>query len=200
MWLRVSLAVFLVALGAWMLEAHARAGTQRKLSAVASELAGRPVSVRCQSLWADLFSINANLGEVRFDAQGRPADSAWLTRATCGYLHRFISSHGADLECLKTVDWKGFHWDVPHDACVERAAREGQAVVTLAHESMHLRGVTSESQAQCLAEQATPSTVVQLGGDPATGPLLEQLARAWNPSMATQYQTACPLPSTAPAG
>jgi hypothetical protein len=197
MGLKLALAVLLVCVGAWALEAHARAGTQRTLSSVASALAGRPVSVRCQSLWADLFSINANLGEVHFDADGRPSDSAWLTRATCGHLHRFISSHGADLECLKTVDWNGFRWDTPHDACIERAARVGEAVVTLAHESMHLRGISSESQAQCLAEQATPSTVVRLGGDPETGPLLERLARAWNPFMGTSYQTACPLPVAA---
>ncbi|MES1246523.1 MAG: hypothetical protein ABUS54_02480, partial [Actinomycetota bacterium] len=129
---------------------------------------------------------------------GRPGDSAWLTRGTCGHLHRFIASHGADLECLKAVDWTHFQWNGPHDACITRAAAEGQAVVTLAHESMHLRGITSESDAQCKAEQETPTTVTQLGGDPATGPLLEKLARAWNPSMSEEYWApSCPvLPGT----
>ena len=191
--LKIALTVAVLGLGAgaWALEAHARAGTQRTLSAIASELAQRPVAVRCQSLWADLFSVNGNLGEVQFDAQGRPADTAWLTRATCGELKRFIASHGADLECLKTVDWARFQWNAPHDACIARAAAVGEAVVTLAHESMHLRGVRSESDAQCLAEQSTPWTVTRLGGDPATGPLLKALARAWNGSMPTDYQTAC---------
>jgi hypothetical protein len=186
------LLVIALGVGVWALEGHARAGTQRSLSAVASELTGRHVSVRCQSLWADLLSINGNLGEVRFDAQGRPADDAWLTRATCKHLHRFIGSHGADLECLKREDWRNFRWEAPHDACIARAATVGQAVVALAHESMHLRGIRSESQAQCLAERATPWTVSRLGGDPTTGLLLERLARAWNPSMATEYQTPCP--------
>lgn len=189
----VAIVVILLGVAAWAAEAHARSGTQRAASAVASELAGRPVSIRCQSLWANLLSINGNLGEVRFDAQGRPADSAWLTRGTCGHLHRFVSSHGADLECLKDVDWSTFRWTAPHSTCIDKAAAVGQAVVTLAHESMHLRGIGSESQAQCLAEQATAWTVERLGGDPATGPLLERLARAWNASMPTEYQALdCP--------
>jgi hypothetical protein len=178
-------------LGLRSLEAHARTGTQRTASAVASELAGRPVAVRCQSLWADLFSVNGNLGEVRFDANGRPADDAWLTRATCKRLQRFVSSRGADLQCLKLLDWSRFQWNAPHDACVDRATRIGQAVVTLAHESMHLRGIASESQAQCGAERAVPLVVVRLGADPMLGQLLQRLARAWNSSMPTDYQTTC---------
>jgi hypothetical protein len=192
---KVVLAILLVGLVAWFVEAEARAGTQRTAGDVASALAGRPVKIHCQSLWANLLSINGNLGEVRFDANGRPASSAWLTRGTCGYLHRFISSNGADLECLKTEDWSRFQWNGPHDACITKAAAEGQAVITLAHESMHLRGIGSESEAQCGAEQAATRTVALLGGDPTTGPLLERLARAWNPSMPTEYQApSCPAP------
>jgi hypothetical protein len=193
--MRYKLALVLVLLlaGPWALEAHARSGTQRTLGAVASQLAGRPVSVRCQSLLADLLSNNVHTGEVQFDAAGRPADSTWLTRATCGRLHRFISSHGSDLECLKTENWAAFQWSAPHDACVDKAAAVGEAVITLAHESMHLRGIGSESEAQCGAERLATQTVELLGGDPATGPLLERLARAWNPLMPTEYQApSCP--------
>jgi hypothetical protein len=191
--LKLALVLVLLVAGAWALEAHARSGTQRTLGAVASQLAGRPVSVRCQSFWANLLSINGHTGEVQFDAAGRPADSTWLTRGTCGRLHRFVSSHGSDLECLKTEDWSGFQWAGPHDACVDRAAPIGEAVITLAHESMHLRGIGSESEAQCGAERLATQTVELLGGDPATGPLLERLARAWNPSMPTEYQApSCP--------
>lgn len=190
--LKLALAVGLLGLAAWALEAHARAGTQRTLGAVASELAGRPVSVRCQSLWADLLSIDGHLGEVRFDAQGRPADSAWLTRASCGRLHRFVATHGADLECLRSVDWTSFQRSGPPDPCVERAAPEADAVIALAHESMHLRGIASEAQAQCGAERSATRTVELLGGDPATGPPLERLARAWNGSLPSEYQGPCP--------
>jgi hypothetical protein len=184
--------VVLLVAGVWAFEAHARAATQRTAAGVASQLAGRPVTIRCQSFWADLLSINSHTGEVHFDANGQPADSAWLTRATCRNLHRFITSHGADLECLKTFTWTGFDWNAPHDACIEKAAPVGQAVITLAHESAHLRGIGSESDAQCLAERTATLAVTLLGGDPATGPLLERLARAWNPSMSTEYQGPCP--------
>jgi hypothetical protein len=190
--LAAATAVVLLGFGAYTLEAHARARTQRTLGGVASALAGRPLSVRCQSFWGDLLSADGHLGEVRFDAQGRPGDSAWLTRSTCGRLHRFVASHGADLACLKSVDWSGFRWDGPHGACVDRAASVGQAVVILAHEAAHLRGIRSESWAQCVAEQTAARTVALLGGDPATGPALERLARAWNPFMGSEYQTSCP--------
>jgi hypothetical protein len=189
------LAIVLLVAGVWAFEAHARGGTQRTLGAAASALAGRPVSVRCQSFWSDLLSINSHPGEVHFDAQGHPADFTSLTHDTCGHLQHFISSHGSDLECLKEVDWRTFQWTAPHDACIDRAAAVGEAVVTLAHESMHLRGISSESEAQCGAERATTQTVALLGGDPATGPLLGLLARAWNPFMPTEYQApSCPLP------
>jgi hypothetical protein len=184
--------VLLVA-GAWAVEAHARSGTQKTLSSVASQLAGRPVHVRCQSFWANLLSINAHAGEVQFDASGNPADAAWLTRGTCGDLHRFISSHGAALECLKTENWIGFQWTAPHDACVQKAEPVAQAVVVLAHESMHLRGIGSEADAQCGAERLATQTVELLGGDPQTGPFVERLARAWNAFMPTEYQApSCP--------
>lgn len=186
------LVLVLLVAGGWAVEAHARAGTQKTLGSVASQLAGRQVSVRCQSFWANLLSINPHSGEVQFDANGRPADSTWLTRGTCGHLHRFISSHGADLECLKTENWTTFQWNAPHDACIDKAAAVGQAVITLAHESMHLRGIGSEADAQCGAEKNATQTVELLGGDPETGPLLERLARAWNPSMSTEYRTTCP--------
>src|SRR3569833_721867 len=187
------LALVLIVAGAWALEAHARSGTQRTLSGVASQLAQRPVHIRCQSFWANLLSINGHAGEVQFDASGRPADSAWLTRGTCGRLHRFISSHGAGLECLKTEYWTCFQWTAPHDACLTKAEGVGQAVIVLAHESMHLRRIGSESDAQCGAERLATQTVELLGGDPETGPLLERLARAWNAFMPTEYQApSCP--------
>jgi hypothetical protein len=187
------LLVVLVAAGIWAYQAHAHSGPQSTLSAVASRLAGRPVHVRCQGFWGNLLSINAHAGEVQFDANGRPADSAWLTRGTCGDLQRFISSHGASLECLKTENWVGFQWTAPHDACVSKAEAAAQAVIVLAHESMHLRGIGSESEAQCGAEQLATKTVELLGGDAATGPLVEKLARAWNPFMPEDYQApSCP--------
>jgi len=187
------LVVILIVAGAWALEAHARSGTQRTLSGVASQLAQRPVHIRCQSFWANLLSINGHAGEVRFDANGTPADSAWLTRGTCGHLHAFISSHGADLECLKAENWSTFVWNAPWDDCITKTEPVVQAVIVLAHESMHLRGIGSESDAQCGAERLATQTVELLGGDPATGPLVEKLARAWNPFMPTEYQAPdCP--------
>jgi hypothetical protein len=190
---KTALVVVLLVAGAWAFEAHARSGTQRTLSSVASQLAGRPVHVRCQSFWANLLSINGHAGEVQFDANGNPSDSAWLTRGTCGHLHRFIASHGADLECLRAENWAAFQWNGPWDDCISKAEPVAQAVIVLAHESMHLRGTGSESDAQCGAERLATQTVELLGGDPATGPLLERLARAWNPFMPTEYQApSCP--------
>ena len=187
----VPLLVLVLAGGGWMVERNGRAPTERTLSAAASELAGRPVHVRCQSLWSDLFSVGrGNLGEVQFDASGRPSDSTTLTRGTCAHMGRFLSTHGADLDCLANVDWNRFSWPAAHgDPCVETALAEGQAVVTLTHESMHLRGWNDEATAQCYAVQEVAWMVARLGGDPRAGTGLARLALAWTGSMPSEYQS-----------
>ena len=57
------------------------------MAAVATELAGRPVGVRCQGFFASMLDIGERAGEVQFPS-GRPPDHMFLTRDTCGALKR----------------------------------------------------------------------------------------------------------------
>ena len=107
------LVVFALVGGGWAWERDGRAANESALGAVASELAGRPVRVECQSLWSDLFDVNGRLGDVPFP-DGHPADHTYLTRAMCTRLRRFrsASSHPG-LDCLLEVDWSA--WSFQRD-------------------------------------------------------------------------------------
>src|SRR3954451_24534153 len=118
--------------GGWAWERDGRSANERALGAVASELAGRPVRVQCQSLWGDLFDVNGRLGDVPFPG-GRPADHTYLTRAMCRRLQRFRSASGhPELDCLLGIDWSA--WSVRNDyfsSCAVRAHPDAQALLTL---------------------------------------------------------------------
>jgi hypothetical protein len=176
--------------GSWAWERDGRAANEHVLGAVASELAGRPVRVQCQSLWADLFDVNGRLGDVPFPG-GRPADYTYLTRAMCGRLQRFRSARShPDLDCLLSVDWSS--WSFPDDyssPCAVRARPDAEALLTLSHESMHLRGWLDEAIAQCYGIQEVAYTVERLGGTRAEGRAVARFALALQPGMPDDYQS-----------
>ena len=55
---------------------------EHRLGRVASEIAGRPVSVHCPGLLKRLVDISPNAGTVYFDAEGEPADFTDLDEET----------------------------------------------------------------------------------------------------------------------
>lgn len=188
--MKVLAVVVLVVAGFWAWEHHKHAVLEHRLSAVASELAGRPVHVSCQGFFADLVDVSANTGDVAFP-DGHPADTAHLKRGTCSALRGFgpPSAHRR-LDCLLTVDWT--RWNVNADfnsPCARRAQRAVDAITTLTHESMHLRGWLGEAEAQCYAIQEDPWTVVRLGGTEAEGAAVAQLVLAEQPAMPSDYQS-----------
>jgi hypothetical protein len=130
--------VAVIVIGVWLWMAHANAQNERRLGAVASELAGRPVGVRCQGFWAALVDIQSRTGEVEFP-QGRAPDHMFLTRGVCTRLRHFEDAHShRDLDCLAGVDWQRFAFSVDYDAPCPRGARaDAEAINTLVHESMH---------------------------------------------------------------
>src|SRR3954449_8890143 len=169
----------------WAWVRHGRVANERALGAVATELGGRPVPVRCQGFWSELLDINNRAGEVQFP-DGHPANDTYLTRATCGALKHFrtAAEHG-ELDCLESVDWS--RWTVPvdfHSPCSDRARPAAEALLTLTHESMHLRGWADEAQAQCYAIQVVPWTVVRLGGTAAEGASVADFILALQAAMA----------------
>jgi hypothetical protein len=175
----------------WGWTHHQRVATEHKLAAVATELAGRHVGVHCQGFWSELLDINNRAGEVQFPA-GRAPDHMFLTRAVCRRLKNFLGggSH-AELDCLESIDWA--RWSIELDlqeACTRRAYGDAEAINTLAHESMHLRGFVDEAQAQCYAIQEDGWTVVRMGATATQGAAIARFVLALQPGLPDEYQSA----------
>ena len=184
------LVVVVLAGGAWTFEKHSRAANERALSAVATELAGRPVNVRCQTFWQALIDVNSRLGDVPFP-DGRAASYTHITRKMCGQLTRFRHSRShPELTCLAAFDWSRFDGSDPAmAACSRRANDTAEALMTLAHESMHLRGWADEATAQCYGLQELAFTVEQLGGSREEGAAVASYLLSLQPFMPTDYQS-----------
>ncbi|MGB8652028.1 MAG: hypothetical protein WCD35_15350, partial [Mycobacteriales bacterium] len=103
---------------------------ERRLARVGSVLAGVPVKVHCQSGTAAFVDAGAELGYVRFDADGVPEHQTLIKRDQCRQLQRYLSGGKQH----PTMD-------------------EAVAVHVLTHESMHMRGQTNEALAECEAVQ-----------------------------------------------
>jgi hypothetical protein len=186
-WLAVLAAV---ALAAWLWQHHAHAADEHALATVAGEVAGRDVGVECQGLFSELLDIRNRAGDVPFP-QGAAPDHTYLTRATCRALKRFRTrSTHPDVDCLLTIDWRSF--SALRDGanpCVQRAWSAAQAINTLTHESIHLRGFMDEAQTQCYAIQTDAWTVERLGGTAAEGVAVAGLLFASQPLLPTEYQS-----------
>ncbi len=152
--------------GGWAFKKHSRTGNERALGAVATELAGRPVKVECESFWHSVVGVGGNLGDVPFP-DGRAASYTHLTRHVCDELARFRRQP-----------------DRP-----ELGNEFVEALLTLTHESMHMRGWADEAVAQCYAIQEVAFTVEQLGGSRAEGVAVARYALAMQPYMPTDYQS-----------
>lgn len=142
----------LALVGGFAWNQYRTSGHERRLGEVAAQIAGRPVSVRCQGLPSELIDVGWSSGEVRFSHDGRPADETTLDRAVCQALGRFRADPSA------------------------RDPKADYAVHLLAHESWHLRGVSDEAVAECYALQTTALAAERLGAAPAVA----RAVAVWN--------------------
>jgi hypothetical protein len=183
--MRLSLAIALVLACGWGWTAYAHAQNEHALARVAGELAGRPVHVDCQGFFGELFDISPNLGDVRFE-NGRPADRTHMVRSVCEHLHDFrTSSSHPEIACLTAIDWSRRSFNLAwYDPCAKRARRTAEAINTLTHEAMHMRGWTGEATAQCYAIQLDAWTVERLGGTADEGRAVAAFLLALQPGMA----------------
>jgi hypothetical protein len=186
------LALLVVLLGcAWLWNHHVHIADERALAAVAGQIAGRPVGVQCQGFFSELVDIQNRAGDVPFP-NGVAPDHTYLTRQTCSDLKRFRtrSSH-PELDCLLTVDWRSFDLTTGFaSVCSRRARSAAEAINTLTHESIHLRGIRNEAQTQCYAIQTDAWTVARLGGTAAEGAAVANFILALQPTLPSEYQSA----------
>ena len=136
----------------WQMFRHEQ--NERRLALVATELAQRDVGVDCPTFFARLIEITPNAGWVDFDEHGLPADSTHLSAATCRSLERiWRADEPPSFACLRSV-------------CEQSVLGLVAGILTLAHESWHLRGVMNEAQTQCYAIQTVELTALRLGVRP----------------------------------
>jgi hypothetical protein len=131
-----------------------REENENRLALVASEVALRDVDVSCPGFWTRLVEITPNAGWVDFDEHGRPSNRTSLSASTCTSLERVWRGKQGSFACLLA------------GGCDEQTRRAVHGIVTLAHESWHLRGVVNEAQTQCYAVQTTELVARSLGVPP----------------------------------
>ncbi len=166
-WVKLALALVLVGGPAWWLvQRHDRMGNEKRLAAIASEIAGREVQVGCPGVMGRIFSYDTVEGSVQFDANGRPADETRLRVFTCTELDALAEGNRTEaLACAERAD----------AGCGTRAGELAMAVDVLVHEAWHLAGVMDETETECRAVQSIAWAAERLGATPAQG---QGLARA----------------------
>jgi hypothetical protein len=152
-----------------------RVREQDQLAAIASDLAGRTVAVRCPSFVASLVDTRGEAGRVQFDETGRPANHTDLSPQTCKALRHLDA---VDFSCIDRGD------------CGFKEFNAGWAAHTLAHESFHLRGFQDEGVTECYALQSTAFVVERLGVPTQTAKDLQAwLYKRGYPNEPTEYQS-----------
>ena len=160
---RQALAAFmvLVVCGLGWHEREQRLHTQTLASLAASQIAGRPVSVRCPGVLKRTFLQEINHGTVKF-VDGRPVDETHLSGEACGGLRRLVAEGDRlDLRCLQL------------DACPADDTQVALGVAVLAHEAVHLRGVADEAATECESVRRAAGVARILG---ATAPAAAYIA------------------------
>ena len=137
-----------------------REENENRLALVASEVALRDVEVGCPGFWTRLVEITPNAGWVDFDEHGRPGNETSLSATTCRGLERVWRRDQTSFTCLIG------------GGCDENTVRAVYGIVTLAHESWHLRGIVIEARTQCYAVQTIERVALRLGVPPEDARLI----------------------------
>jgi hypothetical protein len=150
MWVKLTIcAVVVTTLAWWVADRQDRRGYERRLSAIASAIAGRDVRVKCPGPVGRVLGWDIVEGSVRFGADGKPADETKIRKTSCAELDALAEGRRENELMLRreTV----------------------MAVDVLAHESWHLRGVIGEAETECRSLQTMAWTAQQLGATAEEG-------------------------------
>jgi hypothetical protein len=174
------LALLLSAVAVYLGPYRERQQDEAEFARIASVIAGRGVGVDCPGLFGTLTDVSSRDGSVEFGPDGRPADEAQLSDATCDRLRKFLAGDVAGLDCLALA---------AH--CPEAAEHAAVAVNVLSHEAWHLRGVRDEAAAQCYALQTNADTALRLGASPDEARAIALFVnRRVQPALPAEYRTA----------
>jgi hypothetical protein len=180
--LKLGIAFVLIgAFGWWGLDRADRLGNERRLSSIASQIAGRDVEVHCPGPIGRALGQDTLEGSVSFDAAGNPADETKLRKTSCAELDALAEGRRAkELECTARA----------RILCGRRGAELAMAVDVVTHESFHLRGLRDEGQTECASLNAMAATAQRLGATAAQGAALAhgQFTEAY-PRMGEVYRS-----------
>jgi hypothetical protein len=181
-WVKLAIAsVLVVVLGWWTLDHLNRTGNEARLSAIASEIAGRQVKVRCPGPLRRALAEDGVEGTVQFDAGGRPSDTTRLRRTSCAELDAL--AEGRRQKELACTERAGI-------LCGRRGTEVAMAVDVLTHEAWHLRGVQDEARTECNSLQTMTGTAMALGATRAQAEALTRGEYAENyPRMPEPYRS-----------
>ncbi len=166
---RISVGLSLVAAVGCAVPLVLHAQLENRLADAASEVAGVPVQVHCQTVGEAFVDAGVELGYVRWGADGVPERKTLIKSHVCGDLRGWLRSSKATPSLDQVV-----------------------AVHVLTHEAMHMAGLTNEAAAECAAMQRDQRTAVLLGASPAEGLALAR--RYWTevyPNMPDGYRGEC---------
>ena len=161
LWVKLTIAALVTtALAWWVADRQDRRGNERRLSAIASQIAGRDVRVSCPGPAGRLLGWDIVEGSVRFGADGRPADETKIRKQSCAELDALAEGKRAqELACIGRTAI----------ACGRHGRETVIAVDVLAHESWHLHGVIDEAETECRSLQTIAWTAQQLGATAEQG-------------------------------
>jgi hypothetical protein len=161
LWVKLTAAAALTAAVVWwMADWRDRRGNEQRLAAIASQIAGRQVEVRCPGPLARLIGWDIVEGSVRFNSDGTPQDETKIRKQSCAELDALAEGRRAkELECVGRTGI----------ACGRNGRETVMAVDVLSHESWHLRGVIDEAETECRSLQTLAWTAQQLGATAEQG-------------------------------
>jgi hypothetical protein len=144
-----------------------RVRLEARLASAAASIAGVPVRVFCQSFGEAFIDTGSEYGYVEFGPNGVPERSTLIKRTQCNDLRSYLRS---DKQTPTRSD--------------------AVAVHTLTHESIHMSGVTSESETECISVQRDAEMARNLGASLDAARSLSQLY--WQvvyPAMPSGYRS-----------